>query len=100
MKDLLCFAIDSHPMDSRIQIAGDICPSVTTKLAKLASDGPLVLIKKDARRFVCNSSGGGIAAPVDASYYKGCGLRAGIEREYVVMMDESIPGDNGSIVCK
>lgn len=41
-----CFAIDSHPMDSRINIAGSICPGVTTKLAKLASDGPLILIKE------------------------------------------------------
>lgn len=29
--------------------------------------------------------GGGIAAPIDASYYKGQGLRQGIEREYVIM---------------
>ena len=32
-----------------------------------------------------NSSGDGIASPLDASYFKGCGLRQGIEREYVMM---------------
>ena len=35
--------------------------------------------------FVANSSGDGIASPLDASYYKGQGLRQGIEREYVMM---------------
>lgn len=77
VKESLCYAVDSHPMDSRIGIVDGACPSVTCKLAKLASDGPLVLIM--------NSSGDGIAAPLDASYYKGQGLRQGIEREYVMM---------------
>ena len=47
----------------------------------------LVVLRMKKQQFVCNSSGEGIAAPVDASYYKGCGLRAGIEREFVVMMN-------------
>ena len=51
-------------------------------------------------RFVLNSSGDGIVATLDASYYKGCGLRQGIEREFVVMINESIPDDHGSIVCE
>lgn len=41
-----CLAVDSHPMDSRIQIVDGACPSITAKLAKLASDGPLVLIRR------------------------------------------------------
>lgn len=40
-----CYAVDSHPSDSRISIAGEISPTVTVKIAKAASDGPLVLIK-------------------------------------------------------
>jgi len=36
-------------------------------------------------KFLLNSSGNGIAAPIDASYYKGKGLRQGIEREFIVM---------------
>lgn len=36
-------------------------------------------------KFLLNSSGNGIAAPIDASYYKGQGLRQGIEREFIVM---------------
>ena len=42
-----CYAIDSHPMDSRMKITGDVCPSLTVKLAKVASDGPLVLIRRN-----------------------------------------------------
>lgn len=45
-----------------------------------------------------NSSGGGIAAPLDANYYKGCGLRQGIEREFVVIVNESISDNYGGIM--
>lgn len=45
-------------------------------------------------KFLLNSSGNGIAAPIDASYYKGQGLRQGIEREFVVIINESISKDN------
>jgi hypothetical protein len=34
---------------------------------------------------VANSSGGGVAGALDANYYKGQGLRQGIEREFVVV---------------
>lgn len=34
---------------------------------------------------VINSSGGGIAGTLDANYYKGCGVREGIEREFVAV---------------
>lgn len=34
---------------------------------------------------IANSSGGGIATTLDASYYKGQGVRQGIEREYIVV---------------
>lgn len=40
----ICYAVDSHPMDSRFGIEGDVSPTVTAKLAKGAADGPLVLI--------------------------------------------------------
>ena len=43
---------------------------------------------KHKRNIVINSSGNGITAPIDASYYKWQGLRQGIEREYVVIVDE------------
>ena len=38
------YAIDSHPMDSRFEINGDVSPTVTAKLAKGSADGPLVMI--------------------------------------------------------
>jgi len=40
---IICYAVDSHPMDSRMRIVDGACPSVT---AKLASDGPLILIRR------------------------------------------------------
>ena len=42
-----CWAVDSHPGDSRINIAGDICPTITFKIAKASSDGPLMLIRRE-----------------------------------------------------
>ena len=38
------YAIDSHPMDSRFEINGEVSPTVTAKLAKGSADGPLVVI--------------------------------------------------------
>lgn len=40
----VCYAVDSHPMDSRFGIEGNVSPTVTAKLAKGSADGPLVLI--------------------------------------------------------
>lgn len=36
---------------------------------------------------IVNSSGGGIAATLDASYYKGPGSRNGKEREFIVIIN-------------
>ena len=38
---------------------------------------------------IANSSGGGIVGTLDSSYYKGCGLRQGIEREFVVINESN-----------
>ena len=39
-------------------------------------------------KYVINSSGGGIARTLDGSYYKGQGIRQGIEREYIMVSDD------------
>ena len=44
---------------------------------------------------ILNSSGGGVAGTLDGSYYKGQGLRQGIEREYIVVISESDRAING-----
>lgn len=49
MNNAECFAIDSHPMDSRFGIDGDVSGTVTTKLAKGSADGPLVILKMDKK---------------------------------------------------
>ena len=41
------YAVDSHPMDSRMTISGDICPTVAAHIVKAGCDGPLVLIKEN-----------------------------------------------------
>ena len=46
VSDNRSWAVDSHPMDSRMRIVDGACPSVTCKLAKLASDGPLILTEE------------------------------------------------------
>ena len=46
-------------------------------------------------KYLINSSGNDIAAPLDASYYKGQGIRQGIEREFVVM--ECYPNITGAL---
>jgi len=107
-----CYAIENHPNDSRVTIdPAGIVQTLSSRMGTGGNNTPFVLItstKADSQNgnhtqsqaseqkadlsetaakdlFVSNSSGDGIAAPLDASYYKGCGLRQGIEREYVVM---------------
>ena len=41
----VCYAVDSHPMDSRFEVDGDVSPTVTAKLAKGSADGPLVIVE-------------------------------------------------------
>lgn len=43
----VCYAVDSHPMDSRFDVQGDVSPTVTAKLAKGSADGPLVIVKHE-----------------------------------------------------
>ena len=42
---IVCYAADSHPMDSRFEVDGDISPTVTAKLAKGSADDPLVIVE-------------------------------------------------------
>ena len=39
---------------------------------------------------IYNSSGNDIAGTLDSSYYKGQGLREGIEREYVAIIQKTL----------
>ena len=58
--EAVCYAIDSHPGDSRFELSGGgVTPTLIVKIAKGSCDGPLVLIASDARGNVtrggCNS---------------------------------------------
>ena len=39
---------------------------------------------------IANSSGGGIAGTLDSNYFKGCGERQNVEREFVVVTNETV----------
>lgn len=45
--DVSCFGVYSHPMAGMIRIENDVCPTMTVKMAKGASDGPLLLVEVD-----------------------------------------------------
>lgn len=106
------YAIENHNMDSRVTMrtdgivqtlssrmgtGGNNVPYVLTTSTKAglqsgnrtlsqASEQKAVVAGTEAKDlFVANSSGDDVAAPLDASYYKGQGLRQGIEREFVMM---------------
>ena len=81
------YAIENHPNDSRVTVdPAGIVQTLSSRMGTGGNNTPFVLITDDQEdMFICNSSGNGIAAPLDASYYKGQGLRQGIEREYVMM---------------
>ena len=88
MRKIKCYPIENHPNDSRAKICTDgIVQTLSSRMGTGGNNTPFVLIdaEKTDHLFLANSSGDGIAAPLDASYYKGQGLRHGIEREYVVM---------------
>lgn len=44
-RQLSCWAVDSHPEDSRFKIVGGAAPTLTVKIAKGSADGPLILIE-------------------------------------------------------
>ena len=117
-----CYAIENHPNDSRVNIdQNGIVQTLSSRMGTGGNNTPFVLItstKADSQSgnhtkqpvseqraeaagteakdlFVLNSSGSGIAAPLDASYFKGCGERQGIEREFV--MTEAYMAGNGQL---
>lgn len=84
----VCYAIENHPADSRVTM--DDSGIVQTLSARMGTGGgntPMVLI---------NSSGNGIATTIDANYYKGCGQREGLEREFI--MTDAYCAGNGQLV--
>lgn len=93
---VVCHIIENHPADSRVTVADDgIVQTLSARMGTGGGNVPLVMIEKDEQdAFVMNSSGDGIAATIDASYYKGQGLRQGIEREYIMLAVDSHPGDS------
>lgn len=72
--------IENHPQDSRVKIREDgICQTLDARMGMGGGNVPMVM----------ESSDGDIAGTLDASYYKGCGLRQGKERTVVAYANEA-----------
>ena len=84
--------IENHPADSRVRFDDSgACQTLSARMGTGGGNVPLVMFEKDEKeeRTVLNSSGGGIAETLDASYYKGVGARSGVEREFVLIMNKA-----------
>ena len=102
--------IENHPADSRVKIAeDDVCQTLSSRMGTGGGNVPMVMepqtfsdvasclsaadgtkgvhsqmMKNPEENFVLEpvTSDGDIAGTLDASYYKGCGVRRGRERTY------------------
>ena len=73
----VCYGIENHANDSRVKLQGpdEACQTLTSRMGTGGGNVPMILE---------NYSGNGIAATLDASYYKGPGARNGKEREFLI----------------
>ena len=78
----LVMVVENHPNDSRVKISED--GMVQTLSGRMGTGGGNVPM-------VMESINGEISGTLDASYYKGCGERQGVEREVVAMTTEMTP---------
>jgi len=66
--------IENHPADSRVKVSEDgMVQTLSSRMGTGGGNVPLVM----------ESINGEISGTLDASYYKGCGERQGVEREVV-----------------
>ena len=80
------YSVENHPNDSRVSI--DDSGKVQTLTSRMGTGGgnvPMVMHPQGIN--------GDVAATIDASYYKGCGMRQGIEREVIAEPIACIDGD-------
>jgi site-specific DNA-cytosine methylase len=67
-------AVENHPNDSRVKISEDgMVQTLSSRMGTGGGNVPMVM----------ESINGEISGTLDASYYKGCGERQGVEREVV-----------------
>ena len=80
------YSIENHPADSRVSI--DESGKVQTLTSRMGTGGGNVPMVMEP---ICSS--GDVAGTLDASYYKGCGMRQGVEREFVVQPTYCLQGN-------
>ena len=113
------YSVENHPNDSRVGINEDgIVQALTTRMGTGGGNVPMVIaldrasfnqgknaqfdigISEDGVAHTCVAKGpgavayaesinGDVAGTLDASYYKGCGMRSGVERDVVAYWDGS-----------
>lgn len=77
-------AIENHPADSRVKISEDgMVQTLSSRMGTGGGNVPMVV----------EGINGEISGTLDASYYKGCGERQGVEREVVCV-------GNGQLAAK
>lgn len=74
------YLFENHSQDTRYKGPLDVCPMLPAQLGTGGNNTPFV-VEKDAPLGI----NGDIAGTLDASYYKGCGMRQGVEREVVAV---------------
>ena len=81
---------DARKIDSMREIIGlDFQNILETKDVSMTLTGQRIDGHSVPCVLIANSSGGGIATTLDSNYYKGQGVRQGIEREYIIVISES-----------
>ena len=99
------YLFENHSQDTRYKGPLDICPMLPAQLGTGGNNTPFVVEKTPVYCLQGNGidradtdggnvpmgleavgSSGDIAGTLDASYYKGCGMRQGVEREVVAIL--------------
>ena len=83
--DRVAYIVENHPADSRVNIDDSgKCQTLTSRMGTGGGNVPM-LLEPSINGDVVQSINGDVAGTLDVSYYKGCGLRNGVEREVVAI---------------
>lgn len=76
----VAYSVENHPADSRVNIdESGKCQTLTGRMGTGGGNVPMLL----------QGINGDVAGTLDANYYKGCGLRNGVEREVIIAIDRA-----------
>ena len=82
--DRVTYIVENHPADSRVNIDDSgKCQTLTSRMGTGGGNVPMLI--QGINGDVVKSINGDVAGTLDASYYKGCGLRNVVEREVIAI---------------